>query len=524
LDIVDILEEKHSAFKPYNRPVFEDMIRRIRKGEATGIIAWHPDRLSRNEIDASTITYLVRTEVIHDLKFASYNFDNSPEGIMMLQLALSQSQYFSSKLGKDVKRGLQKKISLGWFPGVAPEGYLNDVRLEKGNRTIILDEKRAILLRKAFELMLTGLYTGQQVLDILNKEWGYKMRIRKSTGGGELIRSTWYKMLSSPFYAGIIVYNGIESPGKHTPLISLDEFNRIQEILGPRGCKRKPKKYDFTYSGMFKCGNCGCGVTAEYKTKYLQIKKEMKRYNYYHCTHKKRELNCKQGSVEEKEITADIAERLKRLEIHPILLDWALEYLEKQKGVEEKENKIIKVNKKDKTKELTAQLSELTKMRFRNLIDDKLFLQEKEALKKELDQLNETSEDSKGHDEIIELTKETFIFCAHALKTFESGDKLKKKEILLNLGSNQTIIDKKVLILQHKWIAPIYDNALFFNTEIVRLEPPILGLNKRKNDAFASLNLAWLDGSGSNRRPIGYTLPLITKRSGLYYHPRLNRV
>ncbi len=89
LNIVDVLEEKHSAFKPYNRPVFEDMIKRIRKGEARGIIAWHPDRLSRNEIDASTITYLIRTGVIHDLKFASYNFDNSPEGIMMLQLALS---------------------------------------------------------------------------------------------------------------------------------------------------------------------------------------------------------------------------------------------------------------------------------------------------------------------------------------------------------------------------------------------------------------------------------------------------
>ena len=39
LDIVEVLEEKHSAFKPYNRPVFEDMIKRIRKGEASGIIA-----------------------------------------------------------------------------------------------------------------------------------------------------------------------------------------------------------------------------------------------------------------------------------------------------------------------------------------------------------------------------------------------------------------------------------------------------------------------------------------------------
>ena len=79
LDIVDVLEEKHSAFKPYNRPVFESMLKRIKKGEAQGIIAWHPDRLSRNEIDASNITYLIRTNIILDLKFGSYNFDNSPE-------------------------------------------------------------------------------------------------------------------------------------------------------------------------------------------------------------------------------------------------------------------------------------------------------------------------------------------------------------------------------------------------------------------------------------------------------------
>ncbi|MCF7860413.1 recombinase family protein, partial [Patescibacteria group bacterium] len=95
LDIIEVLVEKHTAFKPYSRPVFAQMIKRISRGEAQGIISWHPDRLSRNEIDASTITYMVRTGLIKDLKFGSYNFDNSPEGIMMLQMALSQSQYFS---------------------------------------------------------------------------------------------------------------------------------------------------------------------------------------------------------------------------------------------------------------------------------------------------------------------------------------------------------------------------------------------------------------------------------------------
>ena len=498
LEIADILEEKHSAFKPYNRPVFDDMIRRIKKGEATGIIAWHPDRLSRNEIDASTITYLVRTNIIHDLKFGSYNFDNSPEGIMMLQLALSQSQYFSSKLGKDVKRGLEKKISLGWRPGIAPEGYLNDMRLEKGNRTIITDKKRSILLRKAFDLMLTGNYTAQDVFNILNNDWNYITRQKRKSGGKPLSRSSWYKILSNPFYAGIIVYNGKESKGKHKPLVSLDEFNRIQEILGLRGCKRKPKRHNFTYAGMFKCGSCDCGITVEHHTKYIKSKKKVKGYDYYHCTHKKKDVDCRQGSIEENEITKNITDKLKKLKMHPLFLKWSLDYLNTQKGVEKTEKKIIKKNKDDKIKELEAQLSELTMMRIKKLIDDDLFTKEKNTLKKEADRLNKIDEKEITEDEIIELTKEKFIFSAYALKNFIEGDKTKKKEILVDLGSNRKINDKKVLIQVNKWLLPIYENAEIHNIKMARLEPLNFPLDKRKNEALTSLNLSWLGDRDSN--------------------------
>ena len=498
LDIVAVLEERHSAFTPYNRPVFEDMIRRIRAGEATGIIAWHPDRLSRNEIDASTITYMVRTGVIDDLKFGSYNFDNSPEGIMMLQLALSQSQYFSSKLGKDVKRGLEKKVSLGWLPGIAPEGYLNDMRLEKGQRTIITDKKRTVLLRKAFDLMLTGSYTAQEVLNIINNDWNYTTRKKAKTGGGELARSVWYKMLSNPFYAGIITFNGKESKGKQKPIISMDEFDRIQEIVGLRGCKRRPKKHSFTYSGMFKCGACGCGITAEHKTKYIKCNQEVKAYDYYHCTHKKKEIPCKQGSVEEKEITDNITGKLKKLEMHPLFLSWALDYLDGQQGIEKTENKTIEVNKQSRIKEVESELSELTKMRAKKLIDDNSFIKEKDSLDKELEKLQKIDKEANKGDEIIELTKEKFVFSAYALKSFCEGDHFKKKEVLTDLGSNREITDKKVLISIHKWLLPIYENTESFNRKMARLEPTNLCLNKKKDEALNLLRRSWLRDQDSN--------------------------
>src|SRR6266540_6423405 len=154
LHIAKIVIEHHSAFEPGRRPEFQRLLADIDAGKLDGIIAWHPDRLSRNEEDAAKITYRVRKGVIKDLKFCSYNFDNSPEGIMMLQLALSQSQYFSSKLSKDVKRGFETKLHLGERPGRVVVGYLNDPL----TKTVRIDSDRFTLVQRMWLMMLTGQY------------------------------------------------------------------------------------------------------------------------------------------------------------------------------------------------------------------------------------------------------------------------------------------------------------------------------------------------------------------------------
>jgi DNA invertase Pin-like site-specific DNA recombinase len=60
LVIVQEFQEAKTAKSP-GRPIFNEMIKRIEKGEASGIIAWHPDRLARNSIDGGKIIYLVDT-------------------------------------------------------------------------------------------------------------------------------------------------------------------------------------------------------------------------------------------------------------------------------------------------------------------------------------------------------------------------------------------------------------------------------------------------------------------------------
>ena len=75
LEIVGVFVEKQTAKIP-GRPIFNDMLARIEKGEASGILAWHPDRLARNSVDGGKIIYLVDTEKIVGLKFPTFWFDS----------------------------------------------------------------------------------------------------------------------------------------------------------------------------------------------------------------------------------------------------------------------------------------------------------------------------------------------------------------------------------------------------------------------------------------------------------------
>ena len=63
LVVIDEMVEKRTAKMP-GRPVFNSLLTRIKNGEATGILAWHPDRLARNSVDGGEIVYLIDTGVI----------------------------------------------------------------------------------------------------------------------------------------------------------------------------------------------------------------------------------------------------------------------------------------------------------------------------------------------------------------------------------------------------------------------------------------------------------------------------
>ena len=296
LEVVDVFVEKQTAKIP-GRPVFGEMIERMEKGEATGILAWHPDRLARNSVDGGKIIYLVDTGVISEMKFPTFWFDPTPQGKFMLSIAFSQSKYYVDNLSENIKRGHRNKVKDGIWPQMSPIGYVN----EKG-KGIVPHPELSVLVKKTFEAYATGNFTLREVRDKFNA-LGLK---RKS--GRELAVSNYQKLLKNPIYTGLMRYNGEIFEGKHEPIITKKLFDSVQEVMMRKSKPHSKGLKPFLYRGFFRCGECGCFITTE----------QQKGHNYLRCT--KRKNPCEQKYVREEIITSQVRTELQKVSLP---LDWA---------------------------------------------------------------------------------------------------------------------------------------------------------------------------------------------------------
>jgi hypothetical protein len=206
-----------------------------------------------------------------------------------------QAKLENDNRGINVIRGLKTKCEMGWRPGTAPTGYLNEKNVDKRGQCHA-DPKRAPIIKQIFEKVAYEKWTGRTVFNWLRN-------IDFRTRYGKLLSlSNIYLILRNPFYYGEFEYPKKSNQwyqGKHTPIITKELFDKVQEVLNENFIP-KVESREFAFTKMIKCGYCGCGITAEEKTKELKSG-GFNKHIYYFCTNGKGQ-ECKNPRINEPDL------------------------------------------------------------------------------------------------------------------------------------------------------------------------------------------------------------------------------
>jgi DNA invertase Pin-like site-specific DNA recombinase len=440
IEISEIFIETRSAKEP-GRPIFNEMMGRIYKGEAKGVVCWKLDRLARNPIDGAAVIWALKQSNI-EIITPNQTYRHGDDNTILMYIEFGMAQKYIDDLSRNVKRGNKTKLEKGLWIGKSPIGYLNYTDPFTHEKTVIVDKERFPIVRKMWDLALKQAYSVRQIVAIANYEWGLKTVKTRRQGGATLCDSAGYRIFTNPFYCGLMRRSEGEFPHQYKKMVTESEFDRVQVILGHKGKPRK-KTHEFAFTGMIKCAECGCSVTAENKIKINKGNKHVHSYTYYHCTKKKREIKCSQPCVEIKTLEEQIDSQLQKIQISKRVKVWAINYLNSNKNKEIVEKNLILANLKKSLYEYENQLTVLTKMRCKNMIEDEEFLKEKSNLKNEMTKI-EKNLNSMGYDagSLSQMMANIFKFACHAREWFQKGDLNIRRRILMSLGSNLVLKDK----------------------------------------------------------------------------------
>ena len=497
LNAVKIFSESMSAKAP-NRPVFNEMLERIKNGEANGILCWKLNRLARNPIDGGTISWMLQEGLIQYIQ--TYGRGYSPnDNVIMMSVEFGMANQFIRDLRVDTQRGLRAKAERGWLPCGSPIGYIHNPLKTKGNKEIIKDEESFDLVRRFFDVMLEGQLTPPQILEIANKKWGLKGK-----KGKPMARSSIYRVLSNPFYYGEFEFprgSGNWNIGEHEPMITREEFDRVQFLLRNDKNLVNPKSYDFAFRGPLFCGECGAMITAEHKQK-KQKNGIIRNYIYYHCT-KRKDPKCSQGSIEEKKLQGLIEKELFKIDIPDVLQEWATDILKKDNKVDSISRNHILENLGKDYKETVDKISGLISMRANKEINPEEFKEEKIKLVKEKAQINKSLlEVDKGVNDWLKKAEEYFAFAENVVERFKIGGLNIKKDILNTLGSNLYLKGGKIKV-DFEDTLKVIEKMATESRRINEMFEPLKGVeNKRALGDLYSQSPTMLRRQDSNLRQI----------------------
>ncbi|HYM46573.1 MAG TPA: recombinase family protein [Solirubrobacteraceae bacterium] len=255
--VAKVYIERAESAKSDDRPVLQHMLKELPTLSVKYLIVHKVDRLARNRLDDATL-YQKLVGMGIKLVSASENIDETPAGQLMHGMLATFAEYYSNNLATEIMKGLRRKHEQGGTPHKPPIGYQSKRELigSQDIRTVIVDEQRAPLVKRAFSLYATGQWTLHKLAAYLEQE-GLRSRGTRRYPERPLSASRIHAMLHNPYYMGVVVWNGQRYPGKHEALVDQETFDQVQLLLaGARVSGERPQRHEHYLRGSIFCDEC----------------------------------------------------------------------------------------------------------------------------------------------------------------------------------------------------------------------------------------------------------------------------
>jgi len=249
-----------------DRPALQQMLSDLPNIDV--VVVYRLDRLSRSQRDTLTLIedYFLKANV--DFVSITETLDTStPFGKAMIGILSVFAQLERETITERMRLGQIKRAEEGL---AAMGGDYDPAGYARRDGRLIVKPDEAEHIRTAFDLY-------EQLLSITKvqrelKRLGYSVwRFRR-----------YRDILANKLYCGYVRYAGQYYRGQHDPIISEEQFERVQALLSRHRGHNAHKAKQSLFSGLIRCGWCG-----EPYVSYHTSKSKYGVYRYYICRAKR---------------------------------------------------------------------------------------------------------------------------------------------------------------------------------------------------------------------------------------------
>ncbi len=455
-------EEGKSAKTITGRPELMELLHFCKKNNRTlgAVIIYRLDRLSRQTSDYLSIRKSLISNNI-ELISASEPTGTSPTDTLLETIMASFAQHDNDVRSERTRNGMHARFKSGLITRKPPLGYMMDV-----NKFPIEDPESWDKMVQVWDLMALGNKSLFEITKIMNELGLYTVH-----KGKKLILKvpTVQKMLRSKFYAGVLTSDTYkeEVQGQHRPMISLEQFYKVQDALDGRrvnkpmvNVKRARNNKVFPLRRIIKCSQCGMGITGGWS------KGRTKDYPYYRCSGK-----CHTISIRAEQLDEEVVRLLRSISPSKECIELFSQYV-----VEEYEKRLANVKKAknvadgeiQRLKDMRKVLVEKNMM---GIYTDEIFMEQNALIEKKMQRAHVAKSDStfEKYDihKLSDFIKETM---GDLGSTYQRSTVPQIKALIGSIFPNGISYDFNGTL--NPEINPMYQSIFNFNTQGVALGDP----------------------------------------------------